>query len=518
MGPNPTEPASPNNYFRDSLPTQSRRYDIVTETLSSPSKEATPSSFCSLKASEKKNEGASNVPRATTTAILEQRIVVAAEETQVSLQQPPLPSSSSPVPSYGALDLFLHSIGANETRRQYRNKIGTFLDFVGLQGTLEQKAELFVRYARDDAKKNSSHNNSGGTNNNNHHQWAFAWVVKFILYHKARYERKEITGGTLRNYYKPLRVFCEANDIAIGWLKITRGLPKPRKFAQDRAPTNDEIRKVMTYPDRRIKPIVLVMSSSGIRVGAWDYLRWGHIEPIFRDRGGKVAVVVAAKMRVYAGEAEEYNTFITPEAYAAVKEWMDFRAEYGEKITANSWVMRDMFTTATLTWESNRGMARVPVQLKSSGIRTMLKRAWISQGLMKDKNSAIYEFKSSHGFRKRFKTQCELAGVKPLNVECMLGHDTGIAGSSYYRPNDIELSNDYLKAVDVLTITEEQRLQCEVAKLSQKLESDKAVTARLEEDDLKIERLQRKQEEYESLLQTLIDSGQLRPTAIGRSN
>jgi hypothetical protein len=311
----------------------------------------------------------------------------------------------------------------------------------------------------DDARKNSSNNRSGGANSNHHHQWAFGWIVKFILYHKARYERKEITGGTLRNYYKPLRVFCEANDIAIGWLKITRGLPKPRKFAQDRAPTNDEICKVMTYPDRRIKPIVLVMSSSGIRVGAWDYLRWGHIEPIFRDEG---KLVVAAKMRVYAGEAEEYNTFITPEAYAAVKEWMDFRAEYGEKITANSWVMRDMFTTATLTWESNRGMASAPVQLKSSGIRTMLKRAWISQGLMKDKEggaTTIYEFKSSHGFRKRFKTQCELAGVKPLNVECMLGHDTGIAGSSYYRPSDAELCEDYLKAVDVLTIGKENRLR-----------------------------------------------------------
>jgi hypothetical protein len=186
VGPNPTEPASPNNYFRDSLPTQSRRYDVVTSTLS-PS-EATPSSFSFLKASEKKNEGASNVPTAATTAILEQETVVA-EETRVFSQQPPLPSfsSSSPVPSYGALDLFLHSIGANETRRQYRNKIGTFLDFVGLQGTLEQKAELFVQYVRDDAKRNYSghNNNSGGTANNNNHQWAFAWVVKFILHHKA---------------------------------------------------------------------------------------------------------------------------------------------------------------------------------------------------------------------------------------------------------------------------------------------------------------------------------------------
>ena len=52
------------------------------------------------------------------------------------------------------------------------------------------------------------------------------------------------------------------------------------------------------------------MASSGMRLGAWDYLRWGHIEPVRFD--GKI---VAAKMLVYAGDDEQYISFITPEAY-----------------------------------------------------------------------------------------------------------------------------------------------------------------------------------------------------------
>ena len=62
------------------------------------------------------------------------------------------------------------------------------------------------------------------------------------------------------------------------------------------------------------------MISSGIRVGAWDYLGWKHIDPVDRD-----GTIVAAKVVVYAGDAEQYNSFITPEAYYALKEWMDFR-------------------------------------------------------------------------------------------------------------------------------------------------------------------------------------------------
>ena len=41
------------------------------------------------------------------------------------------------------------------------------------------------------------------------------------------------------------------------------------------------------------------MSSSGIRVGAWDYLRWGHIQPIKRHEK-----IVAAKIVIYAGDYE----------------------------------------------------------------------------------------------------------------------------------------------------------------------------------------------------------------------
>ena len=88
------------------------------------------------------------------------------------------------------------------------------------------------------------------------------------------------------------------NDIIVNWQKLNKGLPTGKRAAEDRAPTIEEIKKLLEYPDRRIKPMVLIMISSGIRVGAFDYLKWKHIVPL-HDEWGKI---IAAKMIIYPGD------------------------------------------------------------------------------------------------------------------------------------------------------------------------------------------------------------------------
>jgi hypothetical protein len=180
------------------------------------------------------------------------------------------------------------------------------------------------------------------------------------------------------------------NDITIAWKKISRGLPKARRFADDRAPTLDEIRRIVEYPDRRIKPLVYTMASSGIRLEAWNYLRWSHIKPI--ERGGKI---IAAKMTVYAGDPEEYFTFITPEAYRALSGWMEFRKESGEDIIAKSWVMRDL-------WDTKKGCIQhfvtIPKKLKSTGVKRLVEDALWTQRLRTKlpEGKRRHEFQANH--------------------------------------------------------------------------------------------------------------------------
>jgi hypothetical protein len=225
------------------------------------------------------------------------------------------------------------------------------------------------------------------------------------------------------------------------------------------------------------------MISSGIRIGAWDYLKWKHVTPIFRKRENDE--IIAAKLLVYAGDSEEYYTFITPEAYNSLKEWVDFREYYGEKITGESWVMRDLWQTTNITYGANLGLATCPKKLKSSGIKRLLERALWEQGLRQPLASGArrHDWKAAHGFRKYYKSRAEQT-MRPINVEITMGHNIGIS-ASYYRPTECEVLEDYLKAVDLLTIhNDKSKLEKQIKELKEKTEDSKyIIESRLKEKD-----------------------------------
>jgi hypothetical protein len=42
-------------------------------------------------------------------------------------------------------------------------------------------------------------------------------------------------------------MFCEVTDIVISWKKITRGLPRRKRYADDRAPTIEDMLLRLIY-------------------------------------------------------------------------------------------------------------------------------------------------------------------------------------------------------------------------------------------------------------------------------
>jgi len=115
--------------------------------------------------------------------------------------------------------IFKYSIRSEVTRRYYERRIRTFFDFIQFlpSSELEKRCNIFAKKA---------------TRNN---KWAVVNIIRFLQYEKERVEKGEITAATLSNFVKSIKLYCEMCDATIHWKKITRGLPRPRLTANDRA-------------------------------------------------------------------------------------------------------------------------------------------------------------------------------------------------------------------------------------------------------------------------------------------
>jgi hypothetical protein len=350
---------------------------------------------------------------------------------------------------------FYDSIKNPLTRDRYEKRLALFFKHLRLEGSLREQARQFAKKAKSDLP------------------WATFVINEWMRMQKERAERGEISESTIIGFYKPIRLFCEENDVLLNFKKIARRIPRGRKYATDRAPSKEEILAVLQYPDRRIKPAVLTMESSGCRVGAFEYLNYGDIEPI--ERGGHV---VAAKITIYKGSDEEYFSFITPECYHAIEEYIEFRKSAGEKISKNSPLIRDLFHPDRL----GKGEPHLPKRLMPLGVKRMIEDALKGTGLRTklEKGKKRHEFQADHGFRKFFKTICERK-MKSLHVEMLLGHTVGLA-DSYYRPSEQELLDEYLKAVPDLSLLEAQALPIsqDVEELKRQLAEERQKRSELE--------------------------------------
>ena len=275
--------------------------------------------------------------------------------------------------------------------------------------------------------------------------------------------QKKLAACTIVNRLKPVKLLLDINDVEkIKWKKIKRFLPTPRRFALDRAPTMEEIRRIYSVCDIRGKAMLLLMLSSGIREGSLEGLFVRHLAPV--ERNGSI---VAARLVAYQGEPEEYLTFLTPEAYLAIQDYFSYRRRSGEVVGPDSPLIRDKFEPETRRSRiSKRVDINRPQTCTPQMVRHYFNRLFVDYGFRKEKRKR-HEF-SIHGFRKWFKTMSEQA-MKPINVELLMGHSVGLS-DSYYRPTEKDLLDDYLHAVPHLTISETEEVKRQMTERERTLE------------------------------------------------
>ena len=341
---------------------------------------------------------------------------------------------------------FVESIRNPGTRRHYERNLEQFLNLIpnavfekGTGAAPDSRdaadlADAFVRLAEENMD-----------------------TAKSIIKSYVREINKEVGAGRLSpnsvaNKIKPIKALLATNNIDISWKLINRMFPREIK-SEDRAYTREEIGQMLAHcADVTDKLIILMFSSAGFRLEAWDYFCWKDVV-MFPGDGDTYK---GAALRVYRGDPEEYWTFITPEACETL---VLYRKEWGSRF------LREPQDDDPLVVSVRHD---VPHRLHQKGVRARVDRIVTKIGLRDrlDKGKRRHAVKLDHGFRKYFNTMMRRAKVNYLDKEDMMGHKTGLE-SSYerYVEEDFERFPEYQKAIPFLTVDDSARRQLELERV-----------------------------------------------------
>ena len=312
-----------------------------------------------------------------------------------------------------------------------------------------------------------------------------------IKYLKYLNQVKKLSYNTTNVRMAAIFHFYTINRVHIDRKYISKFKPAHRKIRKgDLSYTHDQINTLVDKANTRDKMIVLLMASTGMRIGALCKLTIGSSHKI-SVKGYSQHIY---KIIVYEGEPEEYYTFTTFECAVAIDDYLREREHFGEQLTNDSPLIRNEYTKFRITGPQR---ASNPEYITTRGIKHMFERLLIKTRLRTRAatNRNLHNVMMSHGFRKFAITQMIKAKVDYQAREYLVGHrhSRGL-DVNYDRTSDEDRLNEYLKAMDLLTISPENRLRRQVQ------EQDHTIQVRMTEKDRQIEQLTQRQDQLEAWL------------------
>jgi integrase len=269
--------------------------------------------------------------------------------------------------------------------------------------------------------------------------------------------------SSIHNYVAAIIAFYKINDIVLNVNKISRFMPDKRKVKKDRGYEHGEIHSLLDIADERMKTIILLLCSTGVRIGATPDLRLRNLEKISID-----SIMSIYKITVYENDKEEHFTYCTPECAKSIDQYLEMRKRYGEKLTRDSILIREQFDIRD-PFAISRPVKMASVTLENKiidlGVRCGIRKKEILEENEKHSGGSFRkDVAVCHGFRKFFTTQLINSKINPEIRELLLGHTIGLA-SCYYKPTDDDFLVEYQKAINALTVNEEYKLRMQVKKL-----------------------------------------------------
>jgi integrase len=248
-----------------------------------------------------------------------------------------------------------------------------------------------------------------------------------------------------------LQKFAECYDIeGINFKKVKKYRGENVAMYEDAPYSQEELRKMVDNANVRTKAIILTLASTGIRSGALPAIRVRHLK---RMENG------IYKVTVYAGSrSSEYYTFASLEATRAIDEYLAYRRNKGETVTPDAPLFRN---------EVGALNANGPRPMTKGAVSRLVHDHLVALGIRRKGRMAGGRHPTMllHGFRKVFATALMTAKVHTHYYDRLMGHNLKLH-RNYDRLGENADLEEYMKAMDLLTVSNEKALLARVERMT----------------------------------------------------
>jgi hypothetical protein len=294
-----------------------------------------------------------------------------------------------------------------------------------------------------------------------------------------------ISQNTIKFLIAPILTFYQLNDVLLNRKKVFRYLGESKRVVKDQAYTIEQIQQALQTADTRMRMILLILTSTGCRIGSLPSLTLGNLT--------KIPDYDLYKITFYEGTNNEYYTFTTREcASTGIDNYLNYRQRCGERITFNEnlnrWEPEDT-PLIRLQFDINDTLqARHPKPITLDGLRIALYYHLIRGGLRQvehltettNNNRIRKTIPIFNGFRKHVISTFIDAGLNHEIRELIVDHHTGL-DANYFRPTEDQVLQEYMKAESLLTIDPAMRLREENRFLKVRADRLESVISEIEE-------------------------------------
>ena len=142
-------------------------------------------------------------------------------------------------------------------------------------------------------------------------------------------EERNLSYSTLNVFFCSIAHFYEMNDVVLNKRKIKKFMGENTTKYEYKSYTTEMISTLLSAADERGKVMILLMASTGMRVGALQDIKSNILKKCIIDNQGTHIYQIT----VYANsKKDKFLTYCIPECAREIDNYMLLRKRYGENI------------------------------------------------------------------------------------------------------------------------------------------------------------------------------------------